>query len=408
MVIESPSSATVRSIEDGTARDEYVYFLLIEEVQVKLEFPPALMDEVLQLSSGYGLQIQGVYDEEVSTILVDSFIVEQTLGGKGYGNNGGPINVTSVTFILNICNKKATVTNKGFRSTWVNSPDTPRGVQTMQEYHSLCSYGMATFNPVELGQRKIEYHSLCSYGKATFTPENNLVLGPIDLPCGGTSSLFSGGWTADQCRDNELFAWAFAAEKYAQDQGIDLRYYKRRILLLPPGTNCFFAGLASIGCGSKCYTWLPLGWADAIAEHNQGNLPAGAEVTYSIPGTQRSDVNYVKVTVDWQVPLPIGTPFPNFFISYREAIGGDSGLTTMYNQKVSVHIYNGDRQSSGIRTELQKTLSPGQTYTDRQGSLSITFISIAGSNANVMINRKGSGITRTTVSPSPLTRPTRT
>ncbi|GAX73433.1 hypothetical protein CEUSTIGMA_g885.t1, partial [Chlamydomonas eustigma] len=78
-----------------------------------------------------------------------------------------------------------------------------------------------------------------------------------------------------------------------------------------------------------------------------------------------------------------------FYISYREAIGADSGLISMYSNKVSIHMFNGTQGIVGsYHSFLQAILNPGQSYVDTQYSNSrYTFVSLSGSTAMVSVCR---------------------
>lgn len=98
--------------------------------------------------------------------------------------------------------------------------------------------------------------------QTVFLPEDNLVVGPIDVPCSGTT-IWGGTFNGtNACDTNEIYGWAQYAEQYAVNNlGVtNLAYYKRRIMILPDVRACGWAGLGSLGCGSACYTWIQVGW----------------------------------------------------------------------------------------------------------------------------------------------------
>lgn len=119
------------------------------------------------------------------------------------------------------------------------------------------NYGGAAGTPA--GRTMQDYHSTCSYNKVTFLPENNLVFGPIPVPCTGTTDQGQ-TWSASACGGNEIYGWAQYAEKWVvQNHAVNLSYFKRRILMLPDLSQCPWAGLGSVGCGGHCYTWIQVG-----------------------------------------------------------------------------------------------------------------------------------------------------
>jgi hypothetical protein len=55
----------------------------------------------------------------------------------------------------------------------------------------------------------------------------------------------------------DAYGWAYAAEAYATNVlKINLTPYKHRILVLPNGSPCQWAGLGNLGCGDSCYVWV--------------------------------------------------------------------------------------------------------------------------------------------------------
>eukprot|EP00798_Chlamydomonas_sp_ICE-L_P008463 gene8463-4907_t len=377
-------------------KEEIITYALVNGMMKNnLQFSqaPDVVEQVPDLVAGMTISVAGPFNETTNTIFVEALMVEQQIGGKDYTKPVGVIDITSVTFVLDICGYKNTHDLKTFNSTWVNGPDSRPGIRTMQDYHEMCSYGKATFNA-----------------------KNNLVY-RLSLPCEGVNS-WGEKWNANLCGGPEIYGWAHFAEDYARGLGLNLDIYKRRILILPPGLRgCGWAGLASLGCGSSCYTWInagygafdtifhelghnlgmqhsttpgdEYGWADGIASLDSGSLQAGASMTYQVPNTQASDKNFVRIRQNWKEPAPVYARTPNFYISYREAILGDSGdmntrgLLPQYANRVSIHIFDGLQGRVAEKPELQATLIPGQVFQDKHKTLSIKFISSENGVATV-------------------------
>lgn len=119
------------------------------------------------------------------------------------------------------------------------------------------------------------YYETCSLGRTLFTEDNNLIVDNIQIPCNGR---LRNGMTFDsrtRCENNEFYAWAEHAESFARGLGIDMSKFTTRIILLPDGIKCGWAGLANVGCGGACYSWiktgvnLPIGVIAHEVGHNQ-------------------------------------------------------------------------------------------------------------------------------------------
>ncbi|PNH06719.1 hypothetical protein TSOC_006886 [Tetrabaena socialis] len=106
-----------------------------------------------------------------------------------------------------------------------------------------------------------DYYDTCSYGKATIDVERSLVVGPITLPCSGTTSGGSGAkpepWTVTSCHDNNPFGWFNWAEQYTvKTMGVNLTVFNHRIMIMPKlhqnfqvagGTHAVVAAAAAEG-----------------------------------------------------------------------------------------------------------------------------------------------------------------
>ena len=62
-----------------------------------------------------------------------------------------------------------------------------------------------------------QYWNWCSYGKVTWTKDNNLIVGPIDIPCNHTWS--QGTFDMSKCGYNQLYGWM----EYAQNWTLAVR-----------------------------------------------------------------------------------------------------------------------------------------------------------------------------------------
>ena len=56
------------------------------------------------------LRVSGPFNPATNTILVEDLEVTQTAGNKNLAYNGTPLDITSITFVLDICGSKNTLT----------------------------------------------------------------------------------------------------------------------------------------------------------------------------------------------------------------------------------------------------------------------------------------------------------
>lgn len=154
---------------------------------------------------------------------------------KDFVVDNKPVNITSITMVVStMCNTNTSLTTARVRQRYFNKYSLP---------------GQATIQSI---------HSTCSYNKLLFLPENNIIVDNITLPCIGTWT----GLTYDSrygCNTAEIYGWMESAITQVKNRGIDLRDYKRRILLMPYRSQCPWSGLASVGCQDSCSTWINLG-----------------------------------------------------------------------------------------------------------------------------------------------------
>lgn len=313
--------------------------------------------------------------------------------GKDFVIDGKPVNITSVTMIVSMCNSKAPFTADYLQKQYFDRA-APGSAVTLQNYYSTCSYN-----------------------KILFLPENNIIVEDIQIPCIGS---FNGAPynTANSCDSNELYGWFDTALKQVAARGIDLRKYKRRILMLPTRPRCPWSGLASVGCVSSCMTWInnspgqvnmqtlfhelthniglqhankllngksieyadctdPLGcggpnpqrkgtsltcmsaaqqwkagWASPTADGNidfQRNMTDGIALVRTLPATALSDKNMVRVKIQKLPPYGSTTPQDQVYVfNYRVKQpdpGFDSGLSADKDRRVYVYSFNATIQT---------------------------------------------------------------
>lgn len=152
-------------------------------------------------------------------------------GSKDFIINGKPVNITSVTMIVSVCNDKAQVSKQKLAARYFTSL-APTNHSTLEDMHSVCSYN-----------------------KLLFKPENNIIIANISLPCSGkyANVIYN---STDKCDTAEIWGWMNDGLNQVKKMGIDISKYKRRIMILPNRPKCPWSGLASVGCTSSCSTWI--------------------------------------------------------------------------------------------------------------------------------------------------------
>ena len=347
--------------------------------------------------SGFRLQATGSSNGETIVVREYEIIIPKLKA---------PTRIASMVFLLNVCGRNLTYTKEQFQEVWLNKHS--GGKPTIQGYYKSCSYN-----------------------KTRFAAAKNVIVGPIEIPCTGPMTGKKTYDAESKCDANEIYGIAFAAEAYAKKAGHDLRKYPRRLMMLPELSACPWAGLADVGCGSSCYTWIngalhldtvfheqghnmglqhstsptqeygdfscamgasgmlrcfnapqsyALGWADPLAVLNSTNLPDNKWQTYDVPALQTSSVNMLQIFPTWT-----GAKLPTFYVSYRASAGYDV-LTPQYDKKVYVHVYNGSRVPFATKPELQQILGAGTGWADPTG-LKVRFLAVNGDAAAVSVCR---------------------
>lgn len=327
--------------------------------------------------------------------------------------------VTSIVFLLNICNRSSGVSYERFRSSWYDSYAV-NGQPTMQGYYSKCSQGYTSF----------------------LQNDNYIVPTEIVVPC--TGPVFQSSFDSSKCGLNEVYGWANYASDYASNVlNIDLTKYSRRIMVVPNMNQCPWAGLGSVGCGGYCFTWLNgpyslsldtvfhelghnlglqhsttpgqeygdascamgaggglrcfnapqnwlLGWAKPIATLNASSISLNKWIGYNIPAQTTTINNMVRVVADWTTHEPVV-----FYISFKSNVNYDIGLLNMYVNTVDVHIYNNTDNSRGspLKPELQVLLKTGMSWNSAAYNFAVHVNSIKGLTASVNVCRYSNSVT---------------
>lgn len=162
----------------------------------------------------------------------------------------------------------------------------------LQVYRSLLHQDLAE---APSSQTLESYFASCSLNKVQLRSSDSAVVGPIPLPCNGTTSWGS-TWYSDRCGENEIQGWQQAADAYATTVlGVNLTAYKHRIYALPWGLSCPWIGLADVGCEryswGSCRAWVKAGssgFGQLVAMHELGHN-GGLRHSGGLDGGEYSD-----------------------------------------------------------------------------------------------------------------------
>ncbi|MGI9286881.1 MAG: hypothetical protein ACR2P1_15955, partial [Pseudomonadales bacterium] len=232
--------------------------------------------------------------------------------------------------------------------------------------------------------------------------------------------------STDTCDVN---AWAAAADAAAQNSGVDLSLYDRKVYVLPEANTCGWSGLASLG-GNPSYAWILRCDLDAVYGHELGhNLGMNHASTLAneygdttdIMGSAMSGLRQIngahQEQMGWRSPnniltvtqggtfdiaplelgieeglapqiLKIAKPDSGetYYLSYRQPIGFDANLSTTLTERLHVHLYNGN----GGRTTLLAGLLQGASFVDDANGITVTHVSHTPAYITVEVQLDGS------------------
>ena len=190
------------------------------------------------------------------------------------------------------------------------------------------------------------YLSSCSYAKTRMPlGEMNIVVGPVDIPCGGVIPVgFQGNgiaWSGYTCNNIDYLGWITFAQNYVKTvYKIDPANFNHTILVMFGNVTlkCPWSGLSDVSCSanSNCHIWLQsLGLANIYYEqqsmilhelgHNWGLLHS------STPGSEYGDFScamasccgercynvYQSRKMGWSLPIAsIVEPLKGTWYSY--------------------------------------------------------------------------------------------
>lgn len=289
--------------------------------------------------------------------------------------------ISSITYLLNICDKKNAYNNTFVRDMWFN------------RYLSLKN----TFRN-------------CSWGVSSFTDANNIIIGPLNIPCGA--------FDFSQCGGAALYGIVDYADKYTKDiLKIDTGKYNRRILMLPTMDTCLWAGLGNVGCGTTCMAWIngspnvalstvfhelghTLGLLHSSKDNNEyGDATCAMGISLSRDACYNAPHNLLlgwssplvvldSVAVPYTISLPSVTQSKGNMIRIGNIFLSFTGSKTAFQSpsffnKVLVHFSTNMGLPEPTSTYLLSILDPGMTITP--SSVRITYLSFSGEVASVKI-----------------------
>lgn len=266
-----------------------------------------------------------------------------------------------------------------------------------------------------------------SLGQISFTGD---VIGPYQINHSST----------DACDVN---AWAAAADTAAQNNGVDLSLYDRKVYVLPDANSCGWSGLASVG-GNPSYAWIFRCDLEAVFGHELGhNLGMNHASTLSSEYGDTSDIMGSAMSglrqlngphqeqMGWRSPDMITTVTQGgtfdiaplelsaaqalapqvlkfakpdsdetYYLSYRQPIGFDANLSTSLTERLHIHLYKGN----GGKTTLLSGLLVGASFVDDVNGITVTHVSHMPDYATVQVQIDGSTPTPTCTPTTPLVR----
>ncbi|KAL6765334.1 Gametolysin peptidase M11-domain-containing protein [Haematococcus lacustris] len=334
--------------------------------------------------------------------------------------NGQPYPFSSITFLVSSCGSGTTVDVPTLTAAYFN----PNPVMTKGPLSGA-------------GQTLTSFFTNCSFGGVTFLPANNIIV-PVEVPCSGNTA--SGAVlrpAASFCEMVDQFAWMEYAESVAVARfgSAALTRFTNRIFILP-ARSCGGSAYATQGCnpnwcfatmtgpldwgafgglvhevghtmglahaasptdqygdgscpmgnawaGPRCFVaphqW-QLGWSSPLQDITSANLAPGNWLTLQLPGLTLQQASFVRVFPTWNA----GATTPTYFISFRPALGHDSGLAAngygMANM-VHIHTYNWSAVPAAIEWRpmwLRTLATPGAIWSDNWlSSLRVRLNSLA-------------------------------
>ncbi len=224
----------------------------------------------------------------------------------------------------------------------------------------------------------------------------------------------------------DISAWASAADAAAMASGLNLSNYSRKIYVLPKTNPCGYIGVGTLG-GNPSKSWIfRCDRSDTFAHelgHNFGMLHASTPTdeygdTSDIMGYGGFGLRHIngphQDQIGWLNPIQITgivesgvyaiaplelnlsqalypqilmIPKPDtgesYYLTYRQAIGLDAGLSSIYLKGVNIHRYKSD---TATRTYLLGVLADGESFTDSLNGVTITQLNRTDQYVTVLVH----------------------
>ena len=118
----------------------------------------------------------------------------------------------------------------------------------------------------------------CSYNKTTMTAATSTVAPVLQIPCSGTSTSGNAYSAAGTCQFGDFGGWADMALQQAAASGINVNNYFYKLIIVPEGTSCSWAGVGYVGCDGSfsCNSWVRGGYFMGSARGSGGSAQVAA------------------------------------------------------------------------------------------------------------------------------------
>lgn len=391
--VEQPvvvAGEVVASVEDDFARGRsHRHLHLVDAAGARLGLGIAGADEKDLLAlAGRRAKVAGLRLGRELLVLDRQQVTLAADGAAGAGTTAAAVTAAvqgdqpTLVMMVNFSDKALTCTGTDLQSRLFGS-----GASTLDQGYRQSSGGLVSFS----GQ----------------------VVGPYTIAATSTSAC-------------DPYGWASAVKAAAQAAGINLSAYKRLSYAMPSNSSCGWSGLGNLGGSPPTQSWImscgstgvfsheighnltfhhastptseygdssdPMGSARLVQSNAANRVMAGWVAGASIYDVAAGGSYALAAleTADAGVPRVLRFAKPDtgetYYVSLRQPIGLDSGLTSAFQNALSVHRSTGTLPA---RTYLLGTVPAGQSWSDSVNGIQVTHGGISGNTANVDISFSG-------------------